>query len=1298
MTQTPFRPMEQNEPASSRSHDYHGRESASSAKGSSDDHVAIVPVQRMKNSQETGSSLTSQAGTLVNELGNLRSNIDIMTEQLQSLLATERAAVERAELLNAMTSHIRESLNLEYIFNATVEDARNALQADRVVVYQFIDHDYNGKIVAESCDRRFPSVLGAQMGDTCFASRYAKLYEKGRIQAVNDIYEAGLAECHIKQLQPFQVKANLVAPLLVGQKLHGLLIAHQCSAPRNWSESEIEFFRQLAIQVGYALDQALLLEQQRLAAQQAQWLNQINLRIRESLELDNIFNAAVKETRAALQCDRVIVYRFDPQWHGTIVAEDVDRQWPTALGANIADPCFADRYVQMYLKGRVQATNDIYDAGLTECHLNQLKPFGVKANLVVPIIANQQLLGLLIAHQCSAPRMWKSNEIELLRQVGVQLGYAIDQAFALQQQEIVAKQAKLLNDLTSRIGSLVDIHEIFDVVVDDTRESLGADRVVIYQLAGEEEGVIVAESLGTQWSLALNKTFTESGLDERYLKQVQRGRIVTINDLTDAGLTDVQQKKVKALEIKSMVLVPIIVDKELYGLLVAHQCSNTRNWQESETSLLKQLTNQMSFAIERVNLIKQRQATIERSQRLNQISGRIQEATNMADIFNAAVEELRDVIQADRVIVYEFDAKWHGLIVAESVEAGFPLTLNLKTHEAHITDRLAKAYMRGKVTAYDNIYSSDLIDCHINQLAQYGVKSNLFAGIVAKGQLYGLLIAHQCSAPRKWQESETELIKQVALQVGYALDQKFLLQEQQAAAVRSRKINEISFRIRESLDTDRIFRTGVEESLKLMNCDRVVVYRFDANWDGRIVYEAVKVGWRKLTEMQVGDVPCFPEDYVEPYRQGRVQITEDVSQAGLTACHEEQLGKWQVKANVVVPIVVNQKLYGLLGAHQCSGTRKWDPPEVEAFRQVALQLGYALDQALLLEEVQQSSKKAEQAFDEQRHQKEVLQGQIEKFLEQIEESFEGDLTVRASVTEGEMGTVADFFNATLENLQKLVQQVQTATTVTTNTAQASETEVKNLSSEALRQAETITGALSKIQQMNNSIQTVAANAQDAKMKAQLASKTLQDGDLAMNRTVQGILAIQQTVEATARKVKNLGEASQKISRVVSLIRELANQTNLLALNASVEATRAGEDEQGFAVANEVRTLAEQSANATKEIEEIVEEIQAETNAVVQAMDIGRKRVLIGTKLVKGTRQTLTDLSQVSTQIREVVEGIAQSATAQAQTSNEISQTMQDVAGISKQTSEQSVKVAESFSKLLELAKELQNSVAQFKIR
>lgn len=1291
MTQAPYRPSSPNP-----GHDNQGGAYTASNR-LEEETVTLVPLQQITREGKR-SGLTAKAGALVDELSNLRSNIDLMTDELQSLLATERAAVERAELLNAMTSHIRESLNFSHILNVTVEDARTALKADRLVVLKLASAGHV-KVVAESVERRWPSILGSEITDPDFSRRYAQGFERGNIQAIHDIQESDLGDFYLNQLKTFEVKAVLTAPLSVDNQLYGLLIAHQCSGPRQWTESEKEFFRQFSQQVGYALEQALLLSRQQEATQQAQWLNQINSKIRESLKQEDIFNAAVQETRSALEIDRVVVYRVLPHHRGQVVAEAVERQWPAMFGADLEDPFLGERYYDGYYRNQVVAINDLTEAGLTDMQLQPLKPFAVRAVLVAPVMSGQQISAFLVAQKCAVPHSWSNGETELVQKVATQMGYALDQAIALEQQENAAKQARVLNDITSRLGAAQEMAEIMEMVVEDIREALGSDRVLVYKLDEHGKGHIEAEALLDRWSSVMAKTNHESGLDERYLKQLVRGKVIHLNNIQEAGLDDSRLRHLQTSDVKALMAAPLLIEKQFFGILVAHQCDHARVWNDGELNFAKQLANQVSFSLERISLIQQRQSTAARAKRLTEMSGRLQEASTVEDILSSAVEETRELLQADRVIVYEFDGQWRGTITTESMEGGWPSCLGHKTNEPRVTEKLAKAYTRGKVTAYANIYEANFADCHLNEFAPFAVKGYMATAIIANQKIYGLLIAHQCSGPRQWQDNEMELLRQIAQQSGYALDQALLLKEQEEAVERSRRVNEISFRIRESLDIERIFRTGVEEALKLMKCDRVVVYRFDDNWDGRIKYEAVKSGWRKLSEdmMTSGDSPCFPEDYVEPYRQGRVQVTEDVTTAGLTACHEEQLGKWQVKANVVVPILVNQKLYGLLGAHQCSSTRQWAPPLVESFRQVAIQLGYALDQALLLEEIEQARQKAEETSVEQRQQRENLQGNIENFLNQIEGSFEGDLTVRANVTEGEMGTVADFFNATLENLQKLVQQVQSSAKVTATTAQDSEREIKNLSKEALRQAEVIGAALDKIQRMTQSIQEVAANAQNAKARAQLANKTLQAGDVAMNRTVQGILAIQQTVEATARKVKNLGDASQKISRVLNLIRELANQTNLLALNASVAGNRGGDDDQGFAVANEVRTLAEQSANATKEIEEIVEEIQMETNEVVKAMEIGRKRVLIGTQLVKSTRQTLTALAEESIRINKVVEEIAQSATQQAQTSNEITHTMQEVAAIANQTSEQAVTVADSFTQLLGVADELQKSIASFKV-
>ncbi len=513
---------------------------------------------------------------------------------------------------------------------------------------------------------------------------------------------------------------------------------------------------------------------------------------------------------------------------------------------------------------------------------------------------------------------------------------------------------------------------------------------------------------------------------------------------------------------------------------------------------------------------------------------------------------------------------------------------------------------------------------------------------------------------------------------------------QEAETKRTQQFTDATLQIRRSLNLEDIPKTAVKEVRKILKADRVVIYRFDSSWKGMIAAESVGSGWTQALEREIDD-PCFRESYVEQYRDGRVRAIDNIYQAGLKDCHIKELEQFEVKANLVAPILKDNQLLGLLIAHQCSKPRVWQQSEIDLFMQLATQIGIALEQANLLEKIRVISQ-------EQRQQKEALQHQLINLLNDVEEASRGNLTVRAEVTAGEIGTVADFFNAIIESLRQIVTSVKKTAAQVNVSVGKNEGAMRQLADTALNQAEEITRTLDSVEQMTLSIQAVADNARSAAIVASTAFTTVEAGGAAMDLTVQSILNLRSTVAETANKVRRLGESSQQISQVVSLINQIALQTNVLAINASIEAARAGEEGRGFAVvAEEIGQLAVQSGAATREIEPIVENIQRETSEVVKAMELGNTQVIEGTHLVEQTKKSLEQILDVSRQIDQLVQSISTATVSQARTSQAVTSLMKDIAKVSEHTSDSSRQISSSLQQTVEIAQQLQVSVDKFKV-
>ncbi|MEM9922636.1 MAG: methyl-accepting chemotaxis protein [Cyanobacteria bacterium P01_D01_bin.50] len=522
------------------------------------------------------------------------------------------------------------------------------------------------------------------------------------------------------------------------------------------------------------------------------------------------------------------------------------------------------------------------------------------------------------------------------------------------------------------------------------------------------------------------------------------------------------------------------------------------------------------------------------------------------------------------------------------------------------------------------------------------------------------------------------------------------VRRQEAEAKVALKLTQITNRIRETPNTETILKILVTSTRETLQVNRVVFYHLNES-QGEIIAESLDYSLNAVIGTTIVN-PYQVAEYPEEYEFGSIKVVKDIQDLRLNESYLKQLKDLNVKAFLLAPIFVNNRLYGLFVADDCVGKRFWKEIEINLFKQIGIQAGYAIEQAELIQQIELGRKIAESTSEESRKQKEKLQMQLVELLDNIEGAANGDLTVRADVIEGEIGTVADFFNSIIESLREIVTKVKTSASQVNDSLAFNESAIGKLAEDAKIQAAEIGRTVLSVNKMNDSMKAVARNAHQTALVANSAAITATESGVAMDLTVENIAHLRETVGETAKKVKRLGESTQEISRVVALINQISMQTNLLAINAGIEAARAGEEGQGFAVvAEEVGELAARSASATKEIEQIVENIQRETGELVDSMEIGVTQVVEGTRVVEDAKYSLNEILQVSRQIDSLVKSISEATASQVQTSQEVSHLMKDIADISQRTTISSQEVSLSLQQTVEISQRLQESVGTFKI-
>ena len=1099
-------------------------------------------------------------------------------------------------------------------------------------------------------------------------------------------------------------KAMAFVPIVTGKHLPidgtsepvWLLSLQQCSGSRKWENWELDFCQQTAQRIGLAIEQIVTTTDREAQLHRTNLLAQ-TLQVRDLDELGTILTQASEIVRQEFKLDRLLIIGLN------------DRQEPLAIATATAPTCqpIAESELADYLRYEVHPSSDSStqicgipdldrDGGLLDEEISLLERIRVRARAIAPIVVEGRLLGWVIGQMSQSARKWELLELDKFTTVADQIGLALNRQLVLLERQASVYRQNLLSEITLQLRQSLDRTEIIDIALANIRRAFGLDRAVVLSLNDNWEGTIVAESLSEGTRSILGEVIEDTCLKQTQGAGYDRGRTTAIADIYQAKLTDCHIQMLERLQVRANLVVPIFVGNKLFGLTIGHMCHAPRQWQASEIELLERIGPQLGLALSQAEAIAQREDDARKSQILSNFTLQLRQSLKREDILSTAVELVRQSLDLDRAIVFELDADFNGTVIAESVTTNDISILHMQIGDTCLKEA---GYQHGKITAIPDIYRAELSDCHIQMLENIRVRANLVVPITIDSQIFGLLIGHECQQPRSWQIEEINLFTQLSTQLALALNQTVLVEQREAAAQRSQLLSDITLKLRQSIDETEILNLALPEIRDIFGLDRASILVVDnqGEGEGKIIAESIAKPEFSILGQTISADLMF-EVLGRGYKQGSYIQLADIDASNFSTELNDSLRQMQSQSIITTPIYVGDKFFGLFSGTMCQQQHTWQRTEIDLLLQLAIQIGSALTQAQLVRQLQAASLEQSRYAASQEAARQMLQKNAWELLIQVDRISQGDLTIRAHVTEDEIGTIADSYNSTVESLRGLVRNVQNVSREVVSTTTTNEISVAELSIEALQQAEDVTQSLQRLQDMSGSIQLVVNNALIAESAVMESAQLVRDGDAAMNRTVEGILTIRNTVAETGKKVKRLGESSQKISKVVNLISSFAAQTNLLALNASIEAARAGEEGRGFAVvAEEVRSLARQSATATGEIEKLVASIQAETSEVAIAMEAGIEQVAIGTRLVDETRESLDRVSATSTKIGALVEAIAQAALLQAENSDRVTQSIDRVANIATKNSNRADNVQASFQELLNLARELQTNVERFKI-
>lgn len=584
------------------------------------------------------------------------------------------------------------------------------------------------------------------------------------------------------------------------------------------------------------------------------------------------------------------------------------------------------------------------------------------------------------------------------------IGSCVDITERKQTEEALRQQfirEQLIRAIAGRIHKSLNLEEILNTTVAEVRHVLKSDRVIVFRLYKDGSGVVVVESVGSEWKPISGTIINDRYFADFYVQLYQQGRVQVVDNIDSAGLTPCHIDLLAQFQVKANLVVPIVQEiseldsstqtSKLWGLLVAQQCQETRQWQPWEIDLLKSISTHTAIAIHQSELYQQAQTEITqrqqveaelrqsliREQLVGAIAQRIRQSLNLEEILKRTVAEVRQVLGCDRVLLYRIWPNGTGSAVTEAVVSGWPTILG-RTFSAEVFPQESQEqYTQGRMLAINNIEQANVLPCLVEFVQQFGVKAKLVVPIIQEGsslenstqnsnqknpelkstqnqkispqtsKLWGLLIAHQCSHPRQWHQTEIDLLQCLATQVAIAIQHSQLYEQAKSKAKRERAINQVTQAIRRSLDLNTIFSTAVREIGSLLQVDRAEIVQYLPE---RKLWLHVSE-YRKSEDLPISlgqEIPDENNPIAE--RLKRLEIVQISDTDTLEDEINQNLANAFPGAWLLVPLHFGSCILGSLTLGRNIHPYPWQESEIEFICAVADQLAIAIQQSQLYQQ------------------------------------------------------------------------------------------------------------------------------------------------------------------------------------------------------------------------------------------------------------------------------------------------------------------------------------------------------------